>query len=72
MPAVKVSVSLDDGDLDWIKRQAKKHRRSVSAILTDAVRRTRRERALDDVLQYLDAKVSAAQLERIRRAWDED
>ena len=72
MTAVKISVSLDDADLDWVRRQAKKGRRSVSAVLTEAVRRTRRERALDEVLQYLDAKVSPKQLERLRREWDAD
>lgn len=72
MTAVKISVSLDDGDLEWVRRQAKKSRRSVSAVLTEALRRTRRERALDEVLQYLDAKVSPKQLEKLRRQWDED
>ena len=72
MTAVKLSVSLDRSDLAWVRHQAKKQRRSVSAVLTEAVRRTRRERALDEVLQHLDAKVSVRQLERLRRQWDED
>jgi hypothetical protein len=71
MTAVKISVSLDESDLQWVRRQAKKQSRSVSAVLTEAVRRTRRERALDEVLKHLDAKVSPRQLERLRRQWDE-
>lgn len=72
MGAVKVSVSLEEGDLAWLKKQAKKRGKSLSAVLSEAVRQTRRERALDEVLRWLDApKLTLQQLEEYRRLWDE-
>ena len=50
MSAVKVSVSLDSEDLAWLRKQAKRRKKSLSAVLTESVRRARRERALDEVL----------------------
>ncbi len=70
MSAVKMSVSLDEEDVGWLKKQAKQRRRSFSSVLTDAVRQARRERALDEVLLWLDApKLTLKQLERYRRQW---
>ncbi len=71
MTAVKVSVSLDEADLAWLRKQAKRKRKSLSAVLSEAVRQARRERALDEVLRWLDApKLTLEQLEEYRRLWD--
>jgi Arc/MetJ-type ribon-helix-helix transcriptional regulator len=71
--SVKVSVSLDEQDVQWLRKQAKRKRQSVSAVLGEAVRQTRRERALDDLLRWLDApKLTLEQLEAYRRQWDGD
>lgn len=73
MPAVKVSVSLDSEDLAWLRRQAKRKRKSLSAVLGESVRRARRERALDEVLAWLDApKLTLEQLEGYRKLWELD
>lgn len=73
MPAVKVSVSLDSEDLAWLRRQAKRKRKSLSAVLTESVRRARRERALDEILTWLEApKLTLEQLEGYRKLWELD
>jgi len=73
MAAVKVSVSLDEQDVAWLRKQAKRTRKSLSSALTDAVRQARRERAIDEVLRWLEApKLTLAQLETFRRQWDAD
>lgn len=70
MSAVKVSVSLDEDDLAWLRRQAKRRRKSLSAVLSESVRQARRERALDEVLRWLDApKLTLEQLEEFQRQW---
>lgn len=71
MSAKKVSVSLDEADLQWLRDQAEQRGKSLSAVLTEAVRQARRERALDEVLTWLDApKLTLEQLEEYRREWD--
>jgi Arc/MetJ-type ribon-helix-helix transcriptional regulator len=73
MATSKVSVSLDEKDLAWLRAQAKRKRKSLSAVLTDALRQARRERAIDELLTWLDApKLTLEQLEEYRRAWDVD
>lgn len=71
MSAKKVSVSLDESDLEWLRDQAERRGKSLSAVLAEAVRQARRERALDEVLTWLDApKLTLEQLEEYRREWD--
>jgi hypothetical protein len=73
MAAVKVSVSIDEDDLAWLKRQAKRRGKSLSYVVTESVRQARRERALDEVLKWLDApKLTLEQLESYRRQWAMD
>ena len=70
MPAVKVSVSLDEKDLRWLRSQAKRRRKSLSSVLTESVQQARRERALDEVLLWLEApKLTFEQLDELRRQW---
>ena len=73
MAAVKVSVSLDEKDLRWLRRQAKRRRKSLSSVLTESVQQARRERALDEVLLWLEApKLTLEQLDELRRRWGTD
>ena len=73
MPAIKVSVSLDEKDLRWLRSQAKRRRKSLSSVLTESVQQARRERALDEVLLWLEApKLTLEQLDELRRRWDAD
>lgn len=73
MSTVKVSVSLDEDDLTWLRQQAKRQRKSLSAVVTASVRQARRERALDEVLRWLDApKLTLEQLEEYRQLWQVD
>jgi hypothetical protein len=73
MTAAKVSVSIDQDDLRWLRRQAQRKRKSLSAVLTETVRQARRERALDDVLRWLDVPPLALErLEELRGQWDAD
>jgi hypothetical protein len=73
MPAIKVSVSLEEKDLQWLRRQAKRRRKSLSSVLTESVQQARRERALDDVLLWLEApKLTLEQLGELRRQWGAD
>jgi ubiquinone biosynthesis protein UbiJ len=68
-----VSVSIDEKDLEWLQRQAKRRRRSLSSVLTDSVRQARREQALDDVLRWLEApKLTLEELDKLRRQWGAD
>ena len=73
MPAVKVSVSIDEKDLKWLQRQAKRRRKSLSSVLTESVQQARREQALDAVLRWLDApKLTLEELGELRRQWGAD
>jgi Arc/MetJ-type ribon-helix-helix transcriptional regulator len=73
MAAVKVSVSLDESDLAWLRQQAKRRGKSLSAVVTESVRQARRERALDELLRWLDApKLTLEQLEQYRKLWRVD
>lgn len=73
MPAVKISVSMDSNEVAWLRRQAKLKKKSLSAVLSDSVRQTRRQRALDEVLTWLEApKLTLKQLEEYRKLWQLD
>ena len=73
MPAVRVSVSIDEKDLKWLQRQAKRGRKSLSSVLTESVQQARREQALDAVLRWLDApKLTLEKLGELRRQWGAD
>lgn len=73
MAAAKVSVSLDEADLAWLREQAERRGKSLSAVLGEAVKQARRERALDEVLQWLDApRLTMERLEEYRRLWELD
>lgn len=73
MATAKVSVSLPQDDVDWLKDQAEKSGRSLSAVLAESIQQARREQALDDVLRWLEApKLTIEQLEELRALWHVD
>lgn len=73
MPAVKVSVFIDEKDLQWLQRQAKRRQKSLSSVLTESVQQTRREQTLDEVLRWLDApNLTLEELGELRRQWAAD
>jgi len=68
-----VSVSIDEKDLQWLQRQAKRRRKSLSSLLTESVRQRRHEQALDDVLRWLNApKLTLEELGGLRQQWGAD
>jgi hypothetical protein len=71
MSAVKISVSLEEVDLKWLKKAARRQRASVSGLLGQAVERMRREEALDEVIAYLGeaAEVDEDDVARIEAEW---
>ncbi|MDD9947817.1 MAG: hypothetical protein OXU20_42645 [Myxococcales bacterium] len=71
MSAVKVSVSLEESDLKWLKKAARRQKASVSGLLGQAVGRMRREEALDEVVAYLGkaAQVDEDDVARLEAEW---
>lgn len=73
MSAVKVSVSLDEEQLRWVKRQAKKRKTTVSAVLSEAVDDWRRHRALEHLIEQLGGRLELDEDEvaEIRAEWQD-
>jgi hypothetical protein len=73
MAAEKLSVSLDPDDVAWLRQQARKRRKSLSAVLSEAVQQARRNAALDTVLQAYGApKLTPEEVTELEREWDAD
>lgn len=54
MATTKVSITLDDADLAWLRRRSRRgHGGNLSAVVTEAARALRRQEALRD---FLDAE----------------
>lgn len=66
MPVAKLSVTIDEDDLKWVRAEAKRLKRSVSAIVADAVAQ---KRALRAQRQYLKAAgaIDEAELRRVMK-----
>jgi len=65
--AEKLSVSIEKSELDWAREQAQSSGKSLSAVLTDALREQRRAAAMDRLLRKLGAgKLTAEQLTKAR------
>jgi hypothetical protein len=45
MPVAKLSITIEESDLKWVKAEAKRLKRSVSAVVSDAVAQKRASRA---------------------------
>ena len=70
MAVRKISVSVEEEALDYAERRAKRLKRSLSSVLTDALRFLRREEARRDVMKYLgDSGASDPQIEELIRSW---
>ncbi len=70
-PTTKRSVSLRADDVAWAEREAKRTRRSFSAVLSDALHVARQSEARDAVLRYLgdSANATPKELAAIMREW---
>ena len=63
----KLSVSIHNEELEWARAHAKKAGKSLSAVLTEALRDKRRGEAMDRLLKKYGAdKISGAQMAAIR------
>jgi hypothetical protein len=69
--AQKVSISVDEGDLKWLRRQAKTRGGNLSAVLAEATRLLRQREARERLLDRFgrDARVSPEDAEKIRAEW---
>jgi hypothetical protein len=69
----KLSVSMTAEDARWIQTRAKRSRRSVSALLSEAVARFRQQEARQAFLAKLspEERASPAEVQEIRREWRE-
>jgi Arc/MetJ-type ribon-helix-helix transcriptional regulator len=71
----KVSISLDEKELRWVKTLSRKTRASVSSVINDAVRRLREERerrqAQEELLEQFsrEDRASPDELEAFRAEW---
>jgi hypothetical protein len=71
MSSRKVSVTIDDADLSWLRRRAKRvHGGNLSAAVTEAARTLRRQESLR---AFLDGegvpKLGPAELAEIQAEW---
>jgi hypothetical protein len=65
--AEKLSVSIDKDELAWARAHARATGRSMSAVMTEALRERRRTEAMDRLLQALGAdEIGAADMSAIR------
>jgi hypothetical protein len=69
--AKKISISVDDDDLKWLRRRAKRRGGNLSAVFAEATRLLRQREARERLLARFgeDAKVSADDADAIRREW---
>jgi hypothetical protein len=70
MGAVKVSISLDQEHVRWLKRQARKQRTTVSSLMAEAVGDLRRRRALDRLVG--DVELTDKDVAEIHAEWRGD
>lgn len=67
MPVAKLSITIEEADLDWVRAEAKRLRKSVSAIVAEAVAQ---KRALRAQQRYLK-NAGPIDEEELRRAMEE-
>ncbi len=68
--AEKVSVSLGVEDLNWARRRAKLEIKSLSAVVTEALRRQRQAEARNRLLAELGTDdITDAERSQVRREW---
>lgn len=68
--AEKISVSLSAEDLAWARKRAKREVSSVSAVVSESLRRQRQAEARTRLLADLGTDdITEADLESVRREW---
>lgn len=67
MPVAKLSITVDEADLRWVRSEAKRSKRSVSAVVADAIAQKRAVRAQR---QYLKSAGPVDEVE-LRRVMEE-
>ena len=67
MPVAKLSITVEEADLRWVRSEAKRSRQSVSAVVADAIAQKRAVRAQR---QYLKGAGPIDEAE-LRRAMEE-
>ena len=74
MSAVKLSVSLETGQVRWLRAEAKRRRTSLSAVVSSAVAEERRSRTREKLLARLGGrmKLRASEIAEIHAEWGED
>ena len=74
MGAVKISISLEEAQLRWLRGQAKSLKTTVSALMSEALGDLRRSRERQRLIRRLGGRVrvSQSEIDRLRESWDED
>lgn len=67
MPVAKLSITVEEADLRWVRSEAKRSKKSVSAVVADAIAQKRAVRAQR---QYLKSAGPLDELE-LRRVMEE-
>lgn len=67
MPVAKLSITIEEADLKWVRAEAKRLRKSVSAVVSDAVAQ---KRALRAQQRYLK-QAGPVDEQELRRAMEE-
>ena len=67
MPVAKLSITIDEGDLKWVRAEAKRRKKSVSAVVSDAVAQKRALRAQQRYLR----NAGPVDEQELRRAMEE-
>jgi hypothetical protein len=69
--AQKVSISVEAGDLKWLRRRARQRGGNLSAVFAEATRLLRQREARERVLERFgdDANVSSDEADAIRAEW---
>lgn len=69
--AQKVSISVDEKDLRWLRARAKRRKGNLSAVFAEATRLLRQREARERLLERFgsDGHVSDEEAEKIRSEW---
>jgi hypothetical protein len=71
MSTTKISVTIDDADLHWLRRRAKRlHGGNLSAVVGEAAGLVRKQEALRAFLEGENVpRLTSAELERMQAEW---
>jgi macrodomain Ter protein organizer (MatP/YcbG family) len=62
----KVSVSIEEGALEWLKEEAQREKATLSSKMTEAIENLRRDQARDRVIAYLGDAATLTDEDRAR------